>query len=174
MYRWYGKADVSYAYLSDVDVDISPEPFPSTTVLRKTQRTIDFKLDHMDDYQRGQHEHTRRFPPKQAQSEMAAELMDVEKSWKSCYEATETLPAAFKQSKWFTRDWTLQELLAPKEVLFLNRQWMHFDTKSALADEIETFTGIRETTLRYARGSCGLKYVSLAQKLCLGLYANDQ
>ena len=98
---------------------------------------------------------------------MAAELMDVEKSWKSCYEATETLPAAFKQSKWVTRGWTLQELLAPKEVLFLNRQWMHFGTKSALADEIETFTDIHETTLRHARGSCDLKYVSLAQKTCL-------
>jgi hypothetical protein len=33
MYRWYGKADVCYAYLSDVDVDISPELFLSTTSL---------------------------------------------------------------------------------------------------------------------------------------------
>ena len=43
---------------------------------------------------------------------------------------------------------------------------MHFGTKSALADEIEAFPSIRETTLRHARESCDLKYVSLAQKMC--------
>ena len=85
--------------------------------LGRTQRTIEFKLDHMDDYQRGQHEHTRRFPPKQARNEMAAELMDVEKSWKSCYEATETLPGAFKQSKWFTRGLDITRI-ARAQVLF--------------------------------------------------------
>jgi hypothetical protein len=29
----------------------------------------------------------------------------------------------FSQSKWFTRGWTLQELLTPKQVLFLDRRW---------------------------------------------------
>ena len=38
MYRWYGKADVYYAYLSDVDVDIGPELFLSTTVPRKNAK----------------------------------------------------------------------------------------------------------------------------------------
>lgn len=31
--------------------------------------------------------------------------------------------AAFKSSRWFTRGWTLQELLAPDRVLFLDAKW---------------------------------------------------
>lgn len=31
--------------------------------------------------------------------------------------------SAFRQSRWFTRGWTLQELLAPKKVVFLDKEW---------------------------------------------------
>ena len=36
---------------------------------------------------------------------------------------SQELFAQIAQSKWFTRGWTLQELLAPKVVVFLNKQW---------------------------------------------------
>lgn len=35
----------------------------------------------------------------------------------------------FKKSSWFTRGWTLQELLAPKLVVFLNQNWEVFGHK---------------------------------------------
>ncbi|KAH7111829.1 heterokaryon incompatibility protein-domain-containing protein [Dendryphion nanum] len=48
----------------------------------------------------------------------------------------------FSKSRWFTRGWTLQELLAPEEVIFYDRDWNELGTKSELADEISEITGI--------------------------------
>ncbi|OAL53047.1 HET-domain-containing protein, partial [Pyrenochaeta sp. DS3sAY3a] len=36
----------------------------------------------------------------------------------------------FEKSRWFTRGWTLQELLAPRHVIFYNRHWKPLGTKS--------------------------------------------
>lgn len=38
----------------------------------------------------------------------------------------------FHKSEWFCRGWTLQELLAPKEMRFLNRDWQEIGTRDDL------------------------------------------
>ncbi|KAI5801991.1 hypothetical protein FPQ18DRAFT_369647 [Pyronema domesticum] len=43
---------------------------------------------------------------------------------------------------WFTRGWTLQELLAPSKVIFYSQDWIELGTKSSLAMEIERITMI--------------------------------
>ena len=48
----------------------------------------------------------------------------------------------FGRSSWFNRGWTLQELLAPREVLFLDSDFNVIGTKDALASSIEPCTGI--------------------------------
>ena len=50
--------------------------------------------------------------------------------------------ADFCQSRWFTRGWTLQELLAPRTVIFYDRDWREIGTKSSLAPQISRVTGI--------------------------------
>ncbi|KUJ18739.1 HET-domain-containing protein [Mollisia scopiformis] len=50
--------------------------------------------------------------------------------------------AEFRRSEWFTRGWTLQELLAPQCVEFYNRDWVEIGTKSSLAEMIKKITGI--------------------------------
>ena len=50
--------------------------------------------------------------------------------------------ADFCQSRWFTRGWTLQELLAPGTVIFYDRDWREIGTKSSLARQISRATGI--------------------------------
>jgi hypothetical protein len=59
-------------------------------------------------------------------------------------------------SKWFTRGWTLQELLAPDEVKFFGSPgpfsivgplWIPLGTKFTLADEIASATGIDQVSL---------------------------
>jgi hypothetical protein len=45
-------------------------------------------------------------------------------------------------SKWFTRGWTLQELLAPKHMVFFNSTWKVLDNRSNLSPTISRITGI--------------------------------
>ncbi|KAF9072367.1 heterokaryon incompatibility protein-domain-containing protein, partial [Rhodocollybia butyracea] len=49
---------------------------------------------------------------------------------------------AFRDSKWFTRGWTLQELLAPRAVTFLANDWNDIGTKATLREIITVITGI--------------------------------
>lgn len=45
-------------------------------------------------------------------------------------------------SKWFTRGWTLQELIAPQIVKFFNKNWYSFGSKNGLQKRIASITGI--------------------------------
>ncbi|RYC65165.1 hypothetical protein CHU98_g1035 [Xylaria longipes] len=51
-------------------------------------------------------------------------------------------PGLFQDSRWFTRGWTLQELLAPKKVVFFDRRWRVFGDRKDLADHISRITRI--------------------------------
>ena len=50
--------------------------------------------------------------------------------------------AAFRLSRWFTRGWTLQELLAPASVQFFSRDGMLLGDKESLQQQIHEITGI--------------------------------
>ncbi|KFY26672.1 hypothetical protein V493_03943 [Pseudogymnoascus sp. VKM F-4281 (FW-2241)] len=50
--------------------------------------------------------------------------------------------AAFVSSAWFSRGWTLQELLAPAKVEFYNVSWRKIGTKATLGQAIVERTGI--------------------------------
>ncbi|KAK7446650.1 hypothetical protein VKT23_014345 [Stygiomarasmius scandens] len=55
--------------------------------------------------------------------------------------------SAFRRSKWFTRGWTLQELLAPTYVVFLDMDWVEIGTKYSLRDPISEITSIPVSVL---------------------------
>lgn len=55
--------------------------------------------------------------------------------------------AQFAASRWFTRGWTLQELVAPSVVVFLDAAWQEMGTRSSLVEEIAAVTGIDEEVL---------------------------
>ncbi|RPD57985.1 hypothetical protein L226DRAFT_616177 [Lentinus tigrinus ALCF2SS1-7] len=71
-------------------------------------------------------------------------------------------PTAFVDSKWHTRGWTLQELLAPSTVLFLSQEWTTLGTKASLAEVLWSITRIPQDVLRGERrpGDC-----SIAQRM---------
>lgn len=50
--------------------------------------------------------------------------------------------SAFVKSRWFTRGWTLQELIAPKSVVFFAADWHYLSTKAALKHIIADVTGV--------------------------------
>jgi hypothetical protein len=57
---------------------------------------------------------------------------------------------AFKKSRWFTRGWTLQELIAPKSVEFFSRERERLGDKHTLEQQIREITDIPVAALRGA------------------------
>ncbi|KAL2673891.1 hypothetical protein Neosp_012335 [[Neocosmospora] mangrovei] len=90
MFRWYEKAEVCYAYLSDV---------PAPTALDNNR------------------------------SDQAP--------WRWY----------FMRSRWFTRGWTLQELLAPSFLLFIDQSWGTIGPREDWSLEIAAVTGIERKQL---------------------------
>ncbi|KAF5368512.1 hypothetical protein D9758_002437 [Tetrapyrgos nigripes] len=50
--------------------------------------------------------------------------------------------SGFRRSRWFKRGWTLQELLAPRYVVFLGKDWEEIGTRWSLRDAISALTHI--------------------------------
>lgn len=57
----------------------------------------------------------------------------------------------FAQSSWFTRGWTLQELLAPTKLHFYNSGWSSIASRQELSAELEAITGISQLALHNFR-----------------------
>ncbi|KAI0644530.1 hypothetical protein C8Q79DRAFT_778317 [Trametes meyenii] len=68
----------------------------------------------------------------------------------------------FRESKWWTRGWTLQELLAPANVVFVSAEWCLLGTKTSLARPVEEITGVQDAVLR---GRVPLSAVSVARRM---------
>lgn len=67
-----------------------------------------------------------------------AYLEDVKES----IQMTALLKDSLKKSRWFTRGWTLQELIAPESVVFFSENWETIGTKNSLRDIISSITGV--------------------------------
>jgi len=64
--------------------------------------------------------------------------------------------------KWFFRGWTLQELIAPRNIIFFDKDWETVGCKQSLVHELSTITNISETILQHKQD---LSSVSVAQKM---------
>ncbi|OJD28977.1 het domain-containing protein [Diplodia corticola] len=72
------------------------------------------------------------------------------------------LDSEFAQSRWFTRGWTLQELIAPATVIFYSRDWLHMGTKGDHYRIISYITGIgKRSLLRFQQD----RSVSIASRM---------
>ena len=81
-----------------------------------------------------------------------AHLSDVELSPRDLPKPKRSQPGTdlierFRNSRWFTRGWTLQELLAPKDVIFFNTEWDRLGDRDDLAHEIAAITRIQRKYL---------------------------
>ncbi|KAI1786361.1 heterokaryon incompatibility protein-domain-containing protein, partial [Ganoderma leucocontextum] len=68
----------------------------------------------------------------------------------------------FRKSWWFTRGWTLQELIAPVNVVFLSVDWAPIGSKHALGSLVESVTKIDYQALLHLEP---LHKFSVAQRL---------
>jgi hypothetical protein len=60
----------------------------------------------------------------------------------------QTWETAFRQSRWFTRGWTLQELVAPSCVEFFSLEGERLGDRESMVQEIEEITGISMEALQ--------------------------
>ena len=59
----------------------------------------------------------------------------------------QSINSEFRKSAWFTRGWTLQELLAPLYVVFFGDDWTEIGSKASLREVISNITGIPSEVL---------------------------
>jgi hypothetical protein len=69
----------------------------------------------------------------------------------------------FTKSRWFTRGWTLQELLAPKRVIFFDTHWTPIGTRKSIASRLSSITGIDIEIIRDPFSQ--MKHACVAQRL---------
>lgn len=70
-----------------------------------------------------------------------------------CYAYLEDVPDqgnwnTFQSSIWFTRGWTLQELLSPSSLIFYSAGWEMIGYRSKLSREVSQITGIEQSILK--------------------------
>ncbi|KAJ1322995.1 HET domain-containing protein [Microdochium nivale] len=73
----------------------------------------------------------------------------------------------FRASRWWTRGWTLQELLAPGRLEFFASDWSHIGSRDVLASCIQRMTGIEtsncQSTLQEASVARKMSWLSQRQ-----------
>ncbi|KAF2681874.1 HET-domain-containing protein [Lentithecium fluviatile CBS 122367] len=72
------------------------------------------------------------------------------------------LDDALGKCRWFTRGWTLQELIAPRVLHFFDQKWNNRGSKFNLAKHLADITGIRVLVLQGANLS---NFISVAEKM---------
>ena len=70
----------------------------------------------------------------------------------------------FPKSVWFTRGWTLQELLAPRNMEFYGCNWKLMGTKQSLADVL-ALPSVTRIDKRYLTGQASFKTASVATRM---------
>ncbi|KAI0481645.1 heterokaryon incompatibility protein-domain-containing protein [Xylaria cf. heliscus] len=85
-----------------------------------------------------------------------------------CYAYLSDLPShlpltmSLRHSRWFTRGWTLQELIAPKTVYFFDSHWNKRGTKEDFIEELSKITKISKYVLGHEQP---LSTATVAQKM---------
>jgi hypothetical protein len=64
------------------------------------------------------------------------------------YQLGYTWESAFRVSRWFTRGWTLQELIAPARVEFFSREGILLGDKISMEQQVHEITKIAVLALR--------------------------
>jgi len=123
MFRWYRDASKCYVYLEDVSIKGNSEG-KSDGLLNDWVTDLSISGSPAPAHQRV-HEAGESKPTRQVSQ-------DVNEAWKS----------DFRKARWFTRSWTLQELIAPESVVFYSREWQRLGDKASLQQQIHEITEI--------------------------------
>jgi hypothetical protein len=148
MFRWYRNATRCYVYLSDVSsspVDANSDGNPQPSALDSSKNSWftwgwTFETFNINSILRWYRYATRHYvyssdvssPPIETNNDYNPRL------WES----------DFRKSRWFSRGWTLQELLAPASVEFFSQERKRLGDKSSLIELIYGITNIPYSALQ--------------------------
>lgn len=133
MFQWYRDSAICYAYIEDIsNVPDRQEAQPSD----ETQPTEEQPCNNVD---------TESNEPSKADSENQ-----------------NASHHPLGKSRWFTRGWTLQGLLAPKQLIFYDREWLRIGSKESLADVLIDITKVPVDVLLHLRQ---LRDCSIAKRM---------
>lgn len=156
MYLWYQHAAICYVYLGDLsgqcprlydmqtcEVFLAEPAESNTSISGRLQmsyqppgRSNPFRLSH------------KSLQPPSRREGSSSDVL----TWLS----------RLKECRWFWRGWTLQELIAPQELLFFGEDWNLVGSVPDLLYTISNITGIDSIVLTRR---CELKELSVAKKL---------
>ena len=127
MYLWYKLSHVCYAYLTDIPT--SSDVLGQEADDRETDLDSGLSLADLD------------LPD--------SDLADTESDSSSDLgDSSFDRDGLFERSRWFTRGWTLQELVAPQVLEFYAADWTEIGTKLSLSDHLSVITRIDIEVLR--------------------------
>ena len=78
------------------------------------------------------------------------------------YSDSKKVEQQISESRWFTRGWTLQELIAPSNLGFYDREWRLLGDKMKMLEALNQVTGIDEDVLRDRKA---LRLTSVAKRM---------
>ncbi|RMZ09330.1 hypothetical protein D0862_03657 [Hortaea werneckii] len=133
MFFWYQQAQVCYAYLWDISSEC-PQLSDARVPGEESEGSAASGRD------------------RDGQAPDADSESEVLQQWR----------VTFAECSWFTRGWTLQELIAPREVLFFGVDWNRLGSSHHLVETIAARTLIDADLLR---GRKELKRYSIAQRM---------
>ncbi|XP_014550386.1 hypothetical protein COCVIDRAFT_115570 [Bipolaris victoriae FI3] len=137
MFRWYRNAARCYVYLSDV----SDQPLPVTSgdhglrwLFWIWMLSILYTMSRWYSSTMQRYFYSRHVPCTPVGSDLVR--------------SEQTPEFILKKTRWFTRGWTLQELLAPSTVEFFSKEGTKLGDKLSLAKEVREVTGIPSSALQ--------------------------
>ncbi|KAJ2897679.1 hypothetical protein MKZ38_004504 [Zalerion maritima] len=143
MFRWYQEASTCFVYLSDV------------RMLGDDEEWSKFWYGDDDEGARAPYDEAR-------ESKYAiGQAVPKEGTFRGSRAYQETAEQ-LRRSRWFTRGWTLQELVAPRSLQFHDCKWRFLGERDNWRSEIVRITGIDLVVLS---GECDLSEVSVARKM---------
>jgi hypothetical protein len=152
MFRWYGNATRCYVFLSDVydsPVGIGDESGAQSRSLEFWIRRLStwfwmllygLLVARLVELLFSKHK-------------LLSDKRSPNMALKAIHNESDSNPwnSEFLQSRWFTRGWTLQELLAPRSVEFFSLGHRRLGDKNSLKEQIQAITGIPSLALEGAR-----------------------
>ncbi|OJT05153.1 Vegetative incompatibility protein HET-E-1, partial [Trametes pubescens] len=181
MFEWYANSSICYVFLADVEDNKAPRYASDVATSHAVHGSdtpgavsiVSESQLHLpateNDHCVSQPIHDSHSCPREADSERftsdahsATSNFASDNTGNSSPYWTLSLRRRFCSSRWHTRGWTLQELIAPRTVLFLSSGWNILGSKLTLSDLIEEATGVDHDVLTHKKSLCS---VSVAQRM---------